>query len=74
MNKFISIENAIEYNRRRFNGMNHDEQVAYLAKINVSKTYYNLENVDGTFYRVSKKEYLASSATETQQRNYYRKL
>jgi hypothetical protein len=71
VSKFKSIENAVKYNRNKFNRMDGNDQKKYYDRINKKKTIYNLEYGDNSFISVSKKEYDKSYVPETADRNYY---
>lgn len=56
--KFISVSNATDYNRHKFNNLDGESQKDYLKRVNRKKRFYNLE-ISGsqTWIRVSKAEY-----------------
>lgn len=70
--KFISIENKIDYNRRKFNQMaGNGAQDAYRMKLNQKVTRYNIQFKDESFVRVPKAMYDQIQLPELPQKNFY---
>lgn len=73
VSKFKSKQNAIDFDRIKFNRMDNAQQVEYVKKFNKEKIVHNLRLRDGGFHEVSKEVYDYAQIPETEEKNYYNK-
>lgn len=73
VSKFKSKQNAIDFDRIKFNRMDNAQQVEYVKKFNKEKIVYNLRLRDGGLHEVSKEVYDYAQLPETEEKNYYTK-
>lgn len=72
--KYISVENAVKYNRVKYNRSGPGEQEAYEARMNVKKTVYHLALNDERSLEVSKLVFDWANLPQWPDRDYYTKF
>lgn len=69
--KFTARENAVAYNRNKFNRLDAAGQAAYRKRVNRERITYNIQFADGTFISVLRKRFNECPAPQTPHRDYY---
>lgn len=72
--KFRAKENAVEYNRHKWNRLDNDGQEAYRKRVNKVRMTNNILFTDGTWVNVTAEKYAAYPVPEQPERNYYQAI
>ena len=65
-----SLENAVKFDRRKFNRMDQREQDQFIKRFNQVKTTYNLQVSDNSSFEVSKAIFDYANVPELPETNY----
>lgn len=70
----VSVENAVKYNRRKYNGMNWDEQKEYVKKLSKKKIIYSLVKPNGNSVDCPKLVWEYANKLPIQEKNFYQDM
>jgi hypothetical protein len=71
--KFRSLENAMDFNRTKYNRLTWQEQEIYVSKVNKPKTRFNAEQTDGSWVSIPEAVYHRLSVPEKADKNFFQK-
>lgn len=71
--KFRSLENAVDFNRVKYNRLTRQEQEIYASKVNKPKTRFNAEQTDGSWVSIPESVYHRLSVPEKPEKNFFSK-
>lgn len=70
----VSVENAVKYNRRKYNRMDWDEQKEYVKTLSKKKVVYSLVKPNGNFVDCPKLVWEYAAKLPIQEKNFYQDM